>query len=291
MADAPRLILEVRGGAYNQKRVLLDPGTTLKVGRTELADVIIANDENMSQLHYEISWDGAVCRVRDLGSDLGTFIGGQPLPEGELSNGGWVRAGRTDFMVFVEDMTPSDEQLLVLRARSTKILDLVKGLADKRVLYAVVDAARNERAQRLLETGADEYLSLFEGTTAITLADAAPYLVKFDPGSALLHRLLAQGWGDAWFSFCACEASMKDLRAHFRKLLYVTRERDEQQMFFRFYDPRALRAFLRVATVRQGELMFGPVDAYLVEDVDPRHLLRFYRGASSVACDRVEILV
>jgi hypothetical protein len=45
----------------------------------------------------------------------------------------------------------------------------------------------------------------------------------------------------------------------------VTREKDGAPMYFRFYDPRVLRGFLPITTVRQEELVFGPVEQFLVE--------------------------
>lgn len=98
----PRLIVEVRGGRANGTKAVIEPGRTLRFGRTELADVAVPGDEMLSGVHFELSWDGERCRLRDRKSHGGTTLGGAPVLTAEVPHGGWIRAGRTDFLVHVE---------------------------------------------------------------------------------------------------------------------------------------------------------------------------------------------
>lgn len=68
-----RLTVEVEG-----RRHTLGPGERLTIGRGHDADVVLVHPD-VSRRHAELSWDGRVARLRDLGSSNGTWIGGQRL--------------------------------------------------------------------------------------------------------------------------------------------------------------------------------------------------------------------
>jgi len=49
----------------------------------------------------------------------------------------------------------------------------------------------------------------------------------------------------------------------------------QEQVYFRFYDPRVMRVFLPTCTPEDTTQFFGPIQNYLVEDESPEQLLRF----------------
>jgi pSer/pThr/pTyr-binding forkhead associated (FHA) protein len=114
VTSGPHLVLEVRRGSRRGRKVALRPGESASVGRTDLSDLVLPDDEKMSPRHFELLWDGREARVRDLGSAAGTSLGGEP-PRGErepraIAHGGWIRAGTTDFTVHVEGLSPAPEE-------------------------------------------------------------------------------------------------------------------------------------------------------------------------------------
>lgn len=268
------LMLEVRGPA-DFRRAVVPPGGALRVGRTSLADLVIPEDAKMAQLHWELRWDGAACEVRDRSGGLGTLLGGQPIERAEAGSGAWIRAGTTDFQVYFEDLQGEDGSVDL----PAPLLDL----AERGRLFAVLDAARSDRVLSLVRTAVDDYRCLYEGMDAETQADGAPYLVRIAKGSRLLPRLIGEGWGESWGVFVEAPVSLRELRAHLRKLLVVTRESDGLPMYFRFYDPRVLRVFLSVATPRQVEMLFGPVERFFIEPGDQGALICFARGQGTGA--------
>jgi len=62
-----------------------------------------------------------------------------------------------------------------------------------------------------------------------------------------------------------------------------------QEMYFRFYDPRVLRAFLPVCTPQEAKEFFGPVRSFLVEARHGATLLRFSPEPDGVKRDRVSL--
>lgn len=104
--DAPHLIVEVRLGPRRGTKAVLRPGEALAVGRSDLADLAVPEDASLSPRHFELRWDGARSRLRDLGGRGGTRLNGEPVTDAEVPHGGWIRAGGNDFTVYVEGHTP-----------------------------------------------------------------------------------------------------------------------------------------------------------------------------------------
>lgn len=255
-----RGILQVLWGKQAFRKIVLAPGQAVTLGRTDRADVII-DDPEMSALHFQVWFAGASAIVRDLESHGGTLINGAMIPRERIGHGGFVVAGRTTFQLFVEESTPptdeppSAERLALAEAVAAKI-GPVGPDAPGGPLYGVLDAARDERVLRLLQESVDDHQNLYEGVPGRALDPVAPYLVRFEPGSSLLRRLLVGGWGKAWGTFYRSTEPLKEIRRHLRRYLIVQDEESLERLYFRYYDPRVLREFLPVATRRQrGELL------------------------------------
>ncbi|MRG97574.1 DUF4123 domain-containing protein [Polyangium spumosum] len=275
-----RVILEVQWGRLASKRAALTPGQRLRVGRTDLSDFVVSHDRRMSGLHFELSWDGAWCRVRDLGSDTGTWLDGQPVREADARHASWIRAGDTVFMVSFEGATsrprPSDPPEVASRKEEAR----VALAAQKTPLFALVDAARDLRIRELLRESVDEYRSLYEGTRGDALGEVSPYLVRLSPESALLGRLLAEGWGESWGVYLTSPRPLSEVRRHLRRLSMVEAEGETKRLYFRFQDPRVLRRFLAMSNMRQRGEMFGSiVEAFWMEG-EAGEVLRASRPAS-----------
>src|SRR6185369_6172908 len=96
---------EVRWAKVKVRKVVIEPGGTLRVGRSERADLVVPDDRSMSPVHCEIRWDGETCRVVDRASAEGTFLGGERVAEGELKNGSFLKVGGTILSVYLEGAT------------------------------------------------------------------------------------------------------------------------------------------------------------------------------------------
>jgi hypothetical protein len=263
---SPRLIIEVRTGALRTKAIVA-PGAKLRVGRTERADVVIERDPGISGVHFELAWDGSRAALRDLGSAGGTLLSGKAI-EGptEIPHGSWIKAGETSFLVYREAFTPRKTEPAdpALAARALEALSPKVGR-----LYAILDAARDERVLILCRESAEEFRSLYEGVKGDALEDVAPHLVRFEKGSGLLERLLSDGWGKSFGVFFESRASFKSVRRHLRRLLMVEEDTTAARLYFRYYDPRVLREFLPIATVRQADEIFADViDGFFIESED-----------------------
>jgi hypothetical protein len=324
----PHLILEVRLGPRRGKKAALAPGDVLTVGRSDVADLVVPEDQQLSPMHFEIRWDGAEARLKDLGSAGGTKLNGEPCTERPVRHGGWIRAGQLDLTVRVEGhtaapvdedddddddegegegedespppfpaepppVTPEEEldaerraaqrddlrridaalaveRRMERRARALReqaaerALPILQATAEAGALHAVLDAARTPRILEVLREAVEEHQSLYEGTQGVALEDAAPYLVRLKAESRLLAQLVREGWARRWGIFTEGPVPHRELRRHLRRFLMVEGDGGEP-LYFRFYDPGALRDFWPSCSRRQLAELIGPLRAFLVE--------------------------
>ncbi|WP_224367708.1 DUF4123 domain-containing protein [Hyalangium versicolor] len=271
-----RAIVQVRWGPMAYRKAVLEPGQVLRVGRSEATGLALPHDSRLEEEHFELAWDGSRCRIRDLRTSAGTLLDGKPIKEGVVPHGGWIRAGGTDFVTYVERYTPADtagdESGSVADSEGrSKALSL---LGSQDGLYAVLDAARDARILTLLRESVEEHHSLYEGPKGVALAEVAPYLVRLPRESMLLNSLVEEGWGKAWGVFLTSNASFTDTRRHFRKFLMIELEGAEGRFYFRFYDPRVLSQFLPTCASQQKADFFGPVSSFMCETlVEDTHSL------------------
>lgn len=293
-----RLIVTVRWGRMNGRKVVIPEGGSLRVGRTVPADFEVPHDEHISKVHFALEWDGHSCKVRDLESREGTFIDGERAAEGIVGHAGWIRAGETDFSVFIEDWIPpretddpdtdelcdEDERRLRVdrrmeeekrREAAREVLRKLREVAAKESLFVIVDAARDDRILELLRQSVEAHDSLYEGIQGEHLAMVAPYLAgPFQRDSVLLDRLVMEGWGRRWGTYLTSRESFKEVRRHFRRFLMVELEENSERVYFRYYDPWVMQIFLPTCSERQKHDFMGKSSAIFAEG-NGRELTRF----------------
>jgi hypothetical protein len=140
-------------------------------------------------------------------------------------------------------------------------------------VYAILDAARDERIYPKILAANNESICLHPGKKAEELAWVAPYLVTLAHADALTRWVLTNGWGKSWGVFVRSHAAFSELKRHFRSLLMVYDE-EGKSLYFRYYDPRVLRVFLPTCNAGEIKTFFGPVDVFVLENEDPAACLK-----------------
>lgn len=274
----PRCIVEIRWGPLAGTKARIPPGGALRVGRSDRADLPVPRDPKLSAVHFRLTWDGRRCAIEDLESVAGTKLEGAAMTQAEAGHGAWIQAGDTDFTVHIEGRTPpppEDEAAMPGRVRYLRrkqraaaeaALLTLRAERSAAPLFAVLDASRGPRILELMREAVEPHRSLYQGARGDALEDVAPYLVgPFEPGSQLLERLCTEGWGRRWGIFCTFRRKPAELRGHFRRFLVVEISETGERVYFRFYDPRALRRFVPTCSRRQEEELFGDIEGFIVE--------------------------
>ncbi|MCY0986639.1 immunity protein Tsi6 family protein [Nannocystis sp. ILAH1] len=260
-----RGVLQVWSGRETYRKLVLDLGVPRTVGNAH-ADFVVHGSPDGSP-HFQIVWDGVSAHVQAEGSHR-LAVNGESTWYGEMANRGWMTAVRTTYRFLVEDRTPPPEPVAPSAAALAALTELERRCHTGH-LYAIIDAARSDRALQLVEESIDPYASLYDGEQGRAFDDIAPYLVHLQPGSWLLERLVTEGWGDAWGIYVQSGAGFDKVRRHLRQFLKVEVEGEAKPMFFRFYDPRVLRTFAAVMAPEQRSELLKAVDGVLFERSGP----------------------
>jgi hypothetical protein len=140
-------------------------------------------------------------------------------------------------------------------------------------IWAIVDAAQDQRVYWTLTNSFLHHGCLFAGRLPEALEMAAPYLVQLDPDDKFT-TYLAENMGRSLGIFLRCDTTLDDLRRHLRKFLTV-KDMSGRKMLFRYYDPRVMRVYLPTCTATELQTVFGPMKAIWTEARDSRSLTQF----------------
>ncbi|MCC2670097.1 MAG: hypothetical protein K0Q72_2568 [Armatimonadetes bacterium] len=142
-------------------------------------------------------------------------------------------------------------------------------------LYAILDACDQPLVpEKVWELGEERAVSLYRDEAELEFWDIAPYLVRVD--LELLDWVYEHLWREPWGIFVTSGAGLPVLRTHFRHFLLV-KDPDGDEMYFRFYDPRVLPAYLDSCTAEERGVFFGPVEAFAAENPRTGHVQHLAR--------------
>jgi hypothetical protein len=288
-----RVTLEIMPVSGAPRFVGIERGHEVVVGSAPPAEVILTNDPAVSPRHFALAFDGDSCRIRSLDRIHTTLLNSRSITAALVNDGDLIIVGRTLVRVHIGDemfgaaagleqctpAIPPPASSLADVASSVpeptlheRVLDILR--AQRKPLFAVLDAARDPLiSARLVQCG-EEYQSLYEGPKAAALADVAPHLVAIPQGSPFLDTLVLDGWGKSWGIYLTCDRPFRDARKHLRRLLTVEIE-GGKKLLFRFYDPRVLRVYLPTCTAEETGEFFGPIENFLMEGMQPESVLTF----------------
>jgi hypothetical protein len=154
--------------------------------------------------------------------------------------------------------------------------------------FAVLDGASVPELLDRLDELQPEHECLYMGELKPDLAEVAPYLIRLERGSEFAAWVLEQGWGHHWGIFALSQASLRELRRHFRTFLKVY-DPNGKPLLFRYYDPRVLRVYLPTCNAGELKTIFGPVVSYVLEGENPATLLRFQVRAGSLVQQKKQV--
>lgn len=147
--------------------------------------------------------------------------------------------------------------------RETQTLD--SEIIEGGTFWAILDSTDTPVVPRRLRDEKISSVSLYKGEAEEKYWDIAPYLVRLD--TTVFGWIQERLWFEPWGIAFRADASLEDLRKHFRKFLLV-KTIDGEELYFRFYDPRVLNSFL--PTCKDAELadFFGPVEEFWAKNKD-----------------------
>lgn len=149
--------------------------------------------------------------------------------------------------------------------------------AQNRHVFAILDGARDKQIHTMVSNSKRPHCCLYLEPLTDKLRAAAPYLIELDESYA--RMLIQKSWGAHWGIYLSSSSSVSitKIRHQYRKINCVIGP-EGKRLFFRYYDPRVLRAYL--PTCHQDELnyFFGLITDILMEGDTAHSLLHFHHS-------------
>ena len=139
--------------------------------------------------------------------------------------------------------------------------------------WLIIDAARSYLPVATAKMLVPDVAHLFNGARGESLADVAPYLCQCDLcGNVAELVIVPYDKGEHGVLFEA-NGTRKEIEKHLRQFLMVRRQGEKRPVYFRYYDPRVLRAFLPACNSNELRAFFGPIQAFHCQSDNPEQIL------------------
>jgi hypothetical protein len=157
-------------------------------------------------------------------------------------------------------------------------------------LYAIVDSAVDKMIDGHFESDdAIRYILYKDEEDKRDLELRAPHLVVLNKNDEFTKRVLSEGYGNNWGCFIKSSESIEVLVEHFCNYTKVYSEAHEQDVYIRFYDPRAINKYFSILQQEEGKEFFSKVEAVYVEKVEEAETLLKYSLNKEEMIQRQEI--
>ena len=97
------ITLRVIAGPHAGVEYVFDRHATFTVGRSSQAAFPVPEDRFFSRDHFLIEFNPPVCYLKDMGSTNGTKVNGERVADARLRDGDVISAGKSAFLILVED--------------------------------------------------------------------------------------------------------------------------------------------------------------------------------------------
>jgi len=144
-------------------------------------------------------------------------------------------------------------------------------------LYAIVDSAVDKMIDGHFESDdAIRYILYKDEEDRRELELRAPHLVVLDESDEFTKRVFAEGYGNNWGCFIKSNESIEVLVEHLSGYTKVYSEAHEQDVYIRFYDPRAINKYFSILQKEEGIEFFSKIEAIVVEKAkEPQTIFKY----------------
>ena len=153
-------------------------------------------------------------------------------------------------------------------------------------LYAIVDSAVDGIIDGHFESDEPEkYILYREESDLRDLELRAPHLVVLQEEDIFTQRLFTEGYGRNWGCFIFSLYDAQTLAEHLRDYTKVYSYEHRQNVYIRFYDPRAMEKYFRLFDTQEAQRFFSKLSYMMAEnpkDTDVLHLYSLHQKTSQV---------
>lgn len=259
--------LTVQSGPEAGRSFVVPEGPPRRFGSSSGSDEVLAHDAAIAPAHLAVRWEGGVPRARALQSACGTWLNGAAFDDAALRDGDDLCIGVTHLRVRWSERAPTPPPIAPADPRAAALATL---RAAPGRLYAVLDAARDDRVRELMRRSSYRIACLYDGWGEDVFGEAAPWLVQLWKTGRLVEQLIEEGMGKGWGLFLTSRAPFVEVRRQCRRLLQVKVE-GQGRMLFRWYDPGVMLSVH--PHMDRAQLHGAVINAWIVESREGDRLI------------------
>ncbi len=156
-------------------------------------------------------------------------------------------------------------------------------------LYIIVDGAQDERIYPTLAASENLTRSLYRMNVDEALKAAGPWLLQLHKGDWLSSWCINEGLEKNWFVIFASKGkTFPHLLHHFRRFAIVQDEQGKH-LYFRYYDPRVLAAYLPTCNDSERLFVFGHIPCFWVKDAESAQFTQFNSDGTEGSLEAFDI--
>lgn len=144
-------------------------------------------------------------------------------------------------------------------------------------LYAIVDSAVDGMIDGHFESDQPKKQILYrDEEDRRALERTAPYLVLLEEDHPFTERLFEEGYANNWGCFLLSREDFSALADHLSHYTKVYSQVHKQDVYVRFYDPRAMYKYFAMLQQEEGAAFFAKMEAIYVEkEKEPKTLFQY----------------
>lgn len=144
-------------------------------------------------------------------------------------------------------------------------------------VYAIVDSAVDAIIDMHFESDEPNRWILYtEEQDREELEQRAPYLIELNQEDIFSQRVLEEGYGNHWGCFLLSEYHAEVLAAHLSNYTKIYSQAHDQDVYIRFYDPRAIGQYFPCFTKEESQNFYSKITSIMVEKVKEPNILYTY---------------
>ena len=144
-------------------------------------------------------------------------------------------------------------------------------------LYAIVDSAVDGMIDGHFESDEPKKQILYrDEEDRRTLELKAPHLIVLEKEHPFTERLFREGYGKHWGCFLFSKENLPTLADHLSNYTKVYSTEHQQDVYVRFYDPRAMGQYFPLFDKEEAKAFFTHIEAIAVEDAKNPKVLYTY---------------
>ena len=151
------------------------------------------------------------------------------------------------------------------------------GYKESKKIYAIIDSAVDDTIDGHFESDEPHKEILYrDEEDRVDLELKAPHLIAMEEDHPFTERIFQEGHGNYWGCFIVSSVTFETLAEHLKAYTKIYSQEHKQDVYIRFYDPRAMGQYFSLFDDDEAEAFFSKIDEIWVENPKDSNIVYSY---------------